>query len=145
MTERTNFEDVDVIVDHRLVGIVDEASDGGEKPPSPHTLGDWIAVTPGNIYLECPGEEVLGAAVRFETWDGPAPFDETDWEAHDVVEVVLPSGLLGIDEITMGAQSGVYRLPPGRRWHTRLAWRTLEAEPDQLPSATILAQFWPAD
>jgi hypothetical protein len=144
MPSRTGFAEIEVIVDHRLVGIVDEQCHGDEKPPSPHTLGDWIAVTPGNIYLECVGEEVVGASMRFETWDGPAQFDESAWEAHDVVTASLPSGVLGIDEITMGAQSEVYRLPPGREWTVRLAWLTLPpAAPDEMPEASILVQLWP--
>lgn len=147
MAAMTESAEVYVDVDYRLVGLVDDSCDGETKPPSPHKLDHWISTARGNVYIENIDDvEVLGGPMRFETWDGPADFDPRLWHRNDVIMMEFPSGILGIDSLTAGGQAGVYRLPEGRRWHTRLAWRTETPDsPDELAKASILVQFWPAE
>ncbi|MFI6263125.1 hypothetical protein [Micromonospora sp. NPDC051006] len=147
MAVLTDSAELHVSIDYRLVGLVDDACHGGAKPPSPQTVGHWIGTTPGNVYLENIDEEVvLGAQMRLETWDGPAKFDPSGWDRSDVIVMDFPSGILGVDELTYGGLADVYRLPEGRRWNTRLAWRVeAPAKPGERPFASILVQFWPAE
>jgi hypothetical protein len=139
----TDSGDVLVIVDYRRVGLVDATCDE-EKPPAPHKIGHWLGTTIGNLYIENIDDAVVfDGHMRLETWDGPAEFDPGDWQRSDVVEVDLPSGVVGVDQITMGWQPEIYRLPEGRVWHTRVAWRAdPPASPDKPSSASILVQFW---
>lgn len=146
MPTLTDSARVLVTIDYRRVGILDVTCDGGPKPPFEGMSGPWLATTPGNVYLHNVDDEVVfDGHLRLETWDGPADFDPSDWQRSEVIEMDLPSGVLGIDQITMGRQSDVYRLPAGR-WRTRLAWRTdPPAAPDDLNTASILVQFWPPE
>jgi hypothetical protein len=145
MAQLVDQKDLYVIVDYHLVGLLDEASSDGPKPPAPHTLGHWLSTTPGNVYLETD-DTVLGADMRLQTWDGAADFDAADWQLNDLIVMELPTGVLSIDQITAGAQAAVYRLPAPGRWNARLAWRTNPAPDDQsLPRASVLVQFWAAE
>ncbi len=147
MATLINSNEVQVVVDYRLVGLLDVTCDDGGKPPSPHTLGHWIATTHGNVSIEDIDERpAVSGPMRLEAWDGPAEFDPTGWLRHDVIEMDLPSGMLGVDSLTAGKIPKVYQLPAGKRWYTRLAWRTVpRSDPSRLPRASILVQFWPAD
>jgi hypothetical protein len=144
MARLVGEKDLSVIVDYRLVGLLDEASSDGPKPPAPHTVGHWLSTTPGNVYIESV-DTVLGAEMRLQTWDGPADFDAAGWLRSDIIVMDLPTGVLSIDQITAGAQAAVYQLPAPGRWTARLAWRTDPAPDEQsLPLASVLVQFWPA-
>jgi hypothetical protein len=83
-------------------------------------------------------------AVIVESSSSHGPVADTTSAWRLIVTLDLPSGVLRVDQITMGRQSDVYRLPEGQVWHTRVAWRTdPSGDPDQLASASILVQFWP--
>lgn len=143
MSRLVDEKELRVIVDYRLVGLVDEASDGVAKPPPPHTLGQWFATAPGNVYFESP-DTVLGALLRLETWDGPADFDASPWDRSEEIVMDLPTGVLGIDQITAGQMAAVYELPRPGRWNLRLAWRDgVSTGGESLPDASALVQFWP--
>lgn len=143
MAKVMDSKELHVIVDYRLVGLVDEACTGVPKPPSPSTLGHWLSTAPGNVYLESSGV-VLGAGMRLETWDGQAEFDGSAWDRSDVIVMDLPTGVLGVDQITAGGIAAAYELPHPGRWSIRLAWRDgVPTEEDRLPYASVLVQFWP--
>jgi hypothetical protein len=145
MAKLIDEKELSVIVDYHLVGLVDEACDGEAKPPSPHTLGQWFATAPGNIYFESP-IPANGARLRLETWDGPADFDATTWDRSDEIVMDLPTGVLGIDQITAGQMAAVYELPHPGRWRIRLAWLDgIATETRPRPEASALVQFWPAE
>jgi hypothetical protein len=145
MPTLTESAEILVTVDYRCVGLLDVTCDDSDKPPVAGRDGAWLGTTYGNVYITNVGNEVVfDGHMRLETWDGPAVFDPGTWDRSDVITVDLPSGVLGVDQITMGRQSDVYRLPEGQVWHTRVAWRTdPSGDPDQLASASILVQFWP--
>ncbi|WP_434589658.1 hypothetical protein [Streptomyces sp. A5-4] len=145
MAELLVSHELDVVVDHRLVGLLDEACAAGERPPSPHTLGHWLSTTPGMVYLESD-EDILGARLRLEAWDGDAPFVREQWPRTDVIVLDLPSGVLGVDEIAAGGKSQVFRVPSPGRWHARVSWRPGVLDLDGTgtePEAWALVQFWP--
>jgi len=145
MAKLIDGKELNVIVDYRLVGLVDEASDGEPKPPSPGSLGRWFATAPGNIYFESP-IPASGANMRLETWDGPAEFDASAWDRSDEIVMDMPTGVLGIDEITAGAMAAAYELPYPGRWRIRLAWLDgIATDSQPLPEASALVQFWQAE
>ncbi|MFY1689579.1 hypothetical protein [Plantactinospora sp. WMMB782] len=135
-----------VSVDYRLFAMIDDSNDQRNVPPPPHELGHWLSFTPGYVLVENIDDAVvLGSDVRLETWDGPADFDPTGWDRSDILEVAFESGILGFSSGTAGGIADAYRLPPGRRWSVRLAWRTeTPPAPDELPTASVLIQFSPA-
>jgi hypothetical protein len=138
--------EADVVVDHRLFGIGDGASD--ENPPrAPHRIGHpWLSAGISMVYFEAH-EDIIKARVRFESWDGPPPLDEATWPESETVVLSLPSGALGVDQITAGSTSDVFTVGGPGRYRARLAWR--EGELDLVgsgePEAFALAQFWPAE
>jgi hypothetical protein len=145
MAQLKDEKELHVIVDYRLVGLVDEACTGVEKPSAPHKLDHWLSTTTGNLYLES-SDAVLGARMRLQTWDGPADFDVAGWDRSDEIVMDLPTGVLGIDQITAGAHAEVFRLPAPGRWRIRVAWRDgVPTDENSLPDASVLLQFWPAE
>jgi hypothetical protein len=142
MAQKIEEATVSAIVDYNLVGISDEGYDGPDKPVSPHEVNSWFSTSAGNVYLESEAT-IVQAEMHFETWDGPADFDEAAWHRSDVIEMEWQSGELALDQITAGATPGVYRLPSSGPWHMRLAWRDEPAPgPEELPWASVLVQFW---
>ncbi|MGC4811168.1 hypothetical protein ACLQ29_11635 [Micromonospora sp. DT228] len=135
-----------VDVDYRLFAMIDDSNDRRNVPPPPHELDKWVSSTPGYVVVENIDDAVvLGSDTRLETWDGPADFDPTGWDRSDVLQVVFESGILGFSSGTAGGIADAYRLPPGRRWSVRLAWRAeAPPAPDELPTASVLIQFSPA-
>jgi hypothetical protein len=143
LLERTELY---VDVDYRLFAMIDDGNDRREVPPTPRGLGRWVSATPGYVLVENIDDVVvLGCDTRLETWDGPPEFDPEDWDRTDVIAVSFESGILGFASGTAGGICDAYRLPPGRRWQVRLAWRTEPADPDELPTASLLIQFSPAE
>jgi hypothetical protein len=138
--------EVDVAVDYHQFGLVDSAA--VENRPPPGQGGPrWLRVGRSLVFFESEGP-LVGARVRFEAWDGPAPFDEAQWPMSEVVMLDMPSGRIGTDEITYGAQSDVFILPAPGRYRVRVAWREGEFDPrrgGEGPEAFALAQFWPAE
>jgi hypothetical protein len=156
--------ELEVVVDHRLLGVVDEGQAEGERPASPHSVGHWFAIAPGKLYVESTGD-VIGARLRLEAWDGPPSFDAAGWDRHDETVMELASGVLGVDQIAAGGLSGVFELPGPGAWQTRVAWREAVPggdesaddpepienldDPDDIdddldePEAWALLQFWP--
>jgi hypothetical protein len=63
--ELTGGRELYVVVDHRLVVLIDEACSGDAKPPLPHNIGHWLSTAPGMVYVES-AEPVLGARLRLE-------------------------------------------------------------------------------
>lgn len=136
--------EVDVVVDHHLFGLCDGASD--ESPPSaPTQIGHpWLRVGTSMVYFQSD-EDIVKARVRFESWDGPPSLDEATWPVSEVVELSLPSGALGVDQITAGSRSDVFVVGAPGRYGARLAWRQGELDlAGTEPEAFALAQFWPA-
>lgn len=149
--------EIDVVVDHRLVGLVDQAADRTTPTPAPHSWGGWFSVGPGAVYLESD-EDILYARLLLEAWDSAPAFDPAGWDRHGEAEVDLPSGVLDVDMIAAGGTSAVFTVPFAGRWHVRLAWTESprdfgedvdldeEDEVDDLtePEARALLQFWPS-
>jgi len=144
MPELIQAQDVDVSVDHHLVGLVDAASTSGERPPAPHTTGHWLATAPGMVYVESD-EDVISARIRVEAWDAPPPPPPGEWDRSDEVRLELPSGRLGTDEVAAGGQAEVFALPAAGTWQARISWREGPFDEDGTrgePEANALVQLW---
>jgi hypothetical protein len=138
-------QELDINVDHRLFGLVDEEGQLGDRPPGPRTLGSFVSSNATMLYVDS-GEDILGARLRLEAWDGPPTLDVTAWPQVAAVDMELPSGRFLVDEIAAGGKADVFRLPSAGRWHVRVAWRLNggdDAQPGQ-PEGSALIQFWPA-
>jgi hypothetical protein len=138
-------QELDINVDHRLFGLVDEEGQLGDRPPGPRTLGSFVSSNATMLYVDS-GEDILGARLRLEAWDGPPTLDVTAWPQVAAVDMELPSGRFLVDEIAAGGKADVFRLPRAGRWHVRVAWRLNggdDAQPGQ-PEGSALIQFWPA-
>jgi len=136
--------EVDVVVDHHLFGVCDGASDESPPPAPRHVGHPWLSVGTSMVYFEA-AEDIYKARVRFESWDAPPPPDDAAWPVSEVVELSLPSGALGVDQITAGSRSNVFVVGGPGRYGARLAWRDGELDLDCVkPEAFALAQFWPA-
>jgi hypothetical protein len=140
VADMTATREIDVIVDHHLVGLVDRRAPG-ERPAVPHASGRFVSVSPGYLLIESD-DDVLDARLRIEAWTGEPPFDEASWPLSDAVLIDLPSGLLGVDEIAAGGKSDVFEVPFAGRCRVRVAWRP--GTIGESPEAWGLVQFWPA-
>ncbi|MFJ3667461.1 hypothetical protein ACIPSE_13495 [Streptomyces sp. NPDC090106] len=145
MPELVSCRELDVVVDHRLFGLVDEEGQNGERPASPRSVGSFVSANATMLYI---GSEldISNARLRLETWDGPAPAESSDWPSSEELSLDLPSGRFLVDEIAAGGQPDVFRLPRAGRWRARVGWRENTPGPDggfAQPGAWALIQFWP--
>ena len=98
----------------------------------------WLA-------LGIAGNLVLLAVFKYANF-AIANFDAAAWDRSDEIVMDLPTGVLGIDQITAGAHAEVFRLPAPGRWRIRVAWRDgVPTDDNSLPDASVLLQFWPAE
>ncbi|MGW7468621.1 hypothetical protein ACWGJT_29160 [Streptomyces xantholiticus] len=120
MARLLDSADVEVSVDYRTFGIVDEACrQDTHTPDAPQ--GSWVQVARGMAYLQCPSE-VIRARLRLESWSTTPPSDQSQWSGREDVEVELPSGVLGVHMLTSGWEAEVLVLPSPGRYGLRLHW-----------------------
>lgn len=77
MSELVRADEFDVVVDHRLFGLVDVEGQAGHRPAAPGAQG-LVAANATMLYLQTP-EDVLDTRLRLELWDGPAEFEAGEW------------------------------------------------------------------
>ncbi|MET8573157.1 hypothetical protein [Streptomyces sp. NPDC004783] len=139
------FRELDVVVDHRLFGLVDEEGQQGERPATPGSQA-LVAANATMLYIQTC-EDVLDTRLRLESWDGPPDeFDEGLWPVHREVVMHLPSGRFLVDEIAAGGRSDAFRLPAAGDWRARAAWRPGVFDDEGAssgPEGWALVQFWP--
>ncbi|MFB7467319.1 hypothetical protein ACFCZ1_28175 [Streptomyces sp. NPDC056224] len=142
MSGLVRVQELDVVVDHRLFGLVDEEGQAGERPATPGAEG-LVAANATMLYLQTP-EDVLDTRLRVEVWDGPADFTAGEWPVQGEAVMDLPSGRFLVDEIAAGGRPAAFQLPAGGRWCVRAAWRpgALD-EAEEGPEGWALVQFWP--
>lgn len=145
MSHLVTFNELDVTVDHRLFGLVDEEGQHGERPAT-SGAGGLVAANATMLYIQTP-EDVLDTRLRLESWDGqPTGFDEPLWPVCREVVMRLPSGRFLVDEIAAGGRSDVFRLPAAGAWRVRAAWRPGVLDDEGAgsgPEGWALVQFWP--
>ncbi|MFE1027012.1 hypothetical protein ACFW5I_20990 [Streptomyces sp. NPDC058818] len=145
MPQLVTSRELDVIVDHRLFGLVDEEGQEGERPASPRSVGSFVSASATMLYIGSD-EDILNARLRLEAWDGPATALADEWPSAEVLSLDLPSGRFLVDEIAAGGKSDVFRLPHAGRWRARVGWRENAPAPDggfAEPGGWALVQFWP--
>ncbi|MDH6604693.1 hypothetical protein M2164_000328 [Streptomyces sp. SAI-208] len=145
MPELVSSRELDVVVDHRLFGLIDEEGQDGERPASPRSVGSFVSANATMLYIGS-GEDISNARLRLEAWDGPAPVDTGDWPSTAELSLDLPSGRFLVDEIAAGGKSDVFRLPQAGKWRARVGWRENTRAPDggfTRPGGWALVQFWP--
>ncbi|MDX3538942.1 hypothetical protein PV721_32315, partial [Streptomyces sp. MB09-01] len=109
MSELVSADEFDVVVDHRLFGLVDAEGQAGERPATPGARG-LVAANATMLYLQTP-EDVLDTRLRLELWDGPAVFEAGVWSVQEEVVMDLPSGRFVVDEIAAGGRAVGFALP----------------------------------
>ncbi|MGW0754501.1 hypothetical protein [Streptomyces sp. NPDC002587] len=144
MSALVGSSEVDVVVDHRLFGLIDEEGQEGARPATPGVEG-LVAANATMLYVQTP-EDVLDTRLRLEAWDGPAGVPSGEWPVQAEMVMDLPSGRLLVDEIAAGGRSGVFDLPAAGRWRVRASWRpgALDEADSGEPEGWALVQFWPA-
>ncbi|ALG05721.1 hypothetical protein [Kibdelosporangium phytohabitans] len=104
--------------DHHMFGIQDRGWTG-DSTPAP--AEDWLGVGTMGVLIRV-GEQLVSPNLRLEVWDGPPPDTAPGHEVRKTVELLLPTGELGVDEITGGWSYGLPDVDPGR-YHVRItAW-----------------------
>ncbi|MGW7441017.1 hypothetical protein [Streptomyces sp. NPDC054849] len=140
MSELVSADEFDVVVDHRLFGVVDAEGQAGERPATPGAQG-LVAANATMLYLQTP-EDVLDTRLRLELWDGPADFEAGVWPVRGEAVMDLPSGRFVVDEIAAGGRAVGFALPAGGRWRVRAAWRPGSLDAVKGPEGWALMQFW---
>lgn len=133
--------EVDATVTRRIVGLHDSEADEHLEPP--YAVGHpWISLGTSRVLLHA-SEDIYKVRFRFELWDGqPPPADEREWPINEVVDILLPSGVIGIDNFDF-TQESVFDVDRPGRYRLRLGWRAAEWDPDgHRAQAFALAQFW---
>lgn len=137
--------ELNIFIDHRLFGLVDEDGQMGEHPAMPDGTGA-VAANSTMLYVRTP-DDVLNTRLRLEAWDGRAEFAPERWPVQGEAEMDLPSGRFLVDEIAAGGKNGVFTLPRPGRWRVRAAWRPGAAPysgSSDDPEGWALVQFWPS-
>ncbi|TGB10001.1 hypothetical protein [Streptomyces sp. MZ04] len=125
-----NSTDLEVRVDCHLFGLADAEAD--ESLPDAGRPSAWAGVGESALVFESE-EDLVRARLRLELWDGPAAIDGEQWPRTTTAAWTLPSGVLGVDELTAGAVPEVFVVPPGE-YAMRLGWHS---------EGAALVQMWP--
>lgn len=148
MASLLSADQAEVIVSRHLVGIMD----GGADLRDQVALESWLNAGESRVFLRTE-EDALHATLRFEVWDDVAVFDEREWSRSDVIELHMPTGRIGADQIDAGFSPPLFALPSPGRYRVRVAVRE-EPEPPAAPDTpdwewpepvvVVLLQFWSA-
>jgi hypothetical protein len=106
-------------VAYRALGVVDEACRDQMHTPGP--VERWVQVARGMAFLQC-ASAVIEARVRVECWSTKPGSPEGAWSGVEEVEVVLPSGVLGVATVTGGWEEVPVVLPSGGLYGVRWSW-----------------------
>ena len=116
MTRLIGSSQVETLASYGTLGFVDEACLSDTYDPDA-SEDSWLAVARGMAYLKC-SSSVIRVRVRLESWTTVPPAESAQWSGSAEVDVVLPSGVLGVftwdgawKELTATLPSpGLYRL-----------------------------------
>lgn len=132
--------------DHRMFGIGEAPAGFGEQSPTPG--GGWLGVGHASVLFGV-GDDFVRTTLRVEHWDGEPPSPPPDYDAQETIRLRLPTGRIGLNEITFGGRDLGLCLPPGE-YDVRLTeWdvepMTYPEGPGSAPQGGAkhyLAQFW---
>jgi hypothetical protein len=132
--------------DYRMFGIGEAPAGFGEQPPTPG--GGWLGVGHASVLFGV-GDDVVRTTLRVEHWDGEPPPPPPGYDVQETIRLYLPTGQIGLNEITAGGRDLGLCLPPGE-YDVRLTEWDVEPimypeEPGDAPQGGAehyLAQFW---
>jgi hypothetical protein len=138
--------DHEVDPDYRMFGIGEAPAGVGGQPPTPD--GGWLGVGHASVLFGV-GDDFVDTTLRVEHWDGEPPPPPPDHDAQETVRLHLPTGEIGLNEITAGWRDIGLSLPPGE-YDVRLTEWDVEpmTYPEELDGAPeggaehYLVQFW---
>ncbi len=132
--------------DHRMFGIGEVPAGFGQDAPAPG--GGWLGVGHASILFGV-GDDFVRTTLRVEHWDGEPPSPPADHDVQETVRLHLPTGRIGLNEITAGGRDLGLSLSPGEYDVRITEWDvepiTYPDGPDGAPrggAEHYLAQFW---
>src|SRR5437773_7874602 len=96
--------------DYRMFGIGEEPAGFGAEPPNPG--GGWLGVGQASVRFGV-ADDLVRTTLRVEHWDGEPPPAPAGHDAQETVRLYLPTGRIGLNEITSGGRDLGLSLPPG--------------------------------
>lgn len=108
-----------VYPDYGMFQIVDCQSDDETAPVPGH---NDFSVGDRSIYLRSFQTNVL-VRLDLESWESEPAWHEDEWEGSHTAVIELTTGVVGVDEITAGAQHDLLTLPAPGRYRVRVAHR----------------------
>ncbi|MFI6576807.1 hypothetical protein ACIBFB_13475 [Nocardiopsis sp. NPDC050513] len=135
------------------------------EPDAPLPGFNDFSVGERSVFLHSCQNNVL-VRLDLESWETEPPEPGTEWEATHTASITLPSGVIGVSEMTTGTQENLLTLPAPGRYRIRMAHRNrrlvgrayealfsqfedtddpgfIAAQRDLEGREQYLAQFWP--
>lgn len=110
MSELVAATDLRVHPDYHMFGLRDQTAGLGEHAPTPGP--GWLGVGRTSVLIRV-GEDLVCPVLRLEHWDGEPPSGPPGHEAQETIRLLMPTGRLGLDQVTAGGVPDVLTLPPG--------------------------------
>ncbi|QUX29102.1 hypothetical protein KGD83_00350 [Nocardiopsis akebiae] len=108
-----------VYPDYGIFQIIDCAQDEPDAPLPGH---DDFSVGKHSVFLRS-FQTNLRVRLDLESWRSEPPALGGEWEADHTTAVTLPSGVIGVSELTYGSQHNLLTLPAPGRYRIRIAHR----------------------
>lgn len=105
--------------DYGVFQIVDCEHPELDAPLSGH---DGFSAGEHSVYLHSPQNVVL-VRLDLESWQTEPPEPEPVWEGTHTASITLPSGVVGVIELTSGMQEDLLTLPAPGRYRIRVFHR----------------------
>ncbi|MFG3256703.1 hypothetical protein [Streptomyces sp. NPDC048172] len=112
----------EVTVDYGTFGLIDMECAADTYHVDPPEGGAWLRTDTGMVYPDLVSN-VAFIRLRLESWDGEPPREqEGAWSRVEEAEVVMPSGVLGVEVIAAGIDEDVFTLPGPGTYRLRMAF-----------------------
>jgi hypothetical protein len=111
VAELFGAEDLQVDPDYHMFGIGEDPAGFGEAPPVPGA--GWLGVGHASVLIGV-AEDMVRPSLRLEHWDGEPPSTPPGHDVQQTLSLQLPTGMIGLDQITRGGMPVNLGLVPGQ-------------------------------
>jgi hypothetical protein len=102
--------DLRVHPDYHMFGFGDQPAGFGGHAPTP--APGWLGVGASSVLIGV-GEDLVCPVLRLEHWDREPPSGPPGHEAQETIRLLLPTGRLGLNQISAGGIPDILTVPPG--------------------------------